>query len=171
MVESGKIFLHSLTDTPNWMLNLLGEYDCKVDVKGRLLLPSGLKKQLQEIAHEGFVVNRNIFDPCLDVYPMSEWNKVSAKLSQLNRFVRKDALFIRKFLNGATPIYPDGSGRVNLPAGLRNYAQLSKEVVLLGNNDRIEIWDKKLYKQMLDEDIDFAALAEEVMGNKDEKGE
>jgi MraZ protein len=153
------------------MLNLLGEYDCKVDVKGRLLLPSGLKKQLQDIAHEGFVVNRNIFDPCLDVYPMSEWNKVSTKLSQLNRFVRKEALFIRKFLNGATPVYPDGNGRINLPTGLTKYAQLSKEVKVLGNNDRIEIWDAVLYEKMLNEDIDFAALAEEVMGNKDEKGE
>jgi MraZ protein len=153
------------------MLNLLGEYDCKIDVKGRLLLPSGLKKQLQDVAHEGFVINRNVFDPCLDVYPMSEWNKVSAKISQLNRFVRKDALFIRKFLNGATPVYPDGNGRINLPTGLTNYAHLTKEVVLLGNNDRIEIWDKKTYKQMLDEDVDFASLAEEVMGNKDEKGE
>ncbi len=153
------------------MLNLLGEYDCKVDAKGRLLLPAGLKKQLQEFAHEGFVVNRNIFDPCLDVYPMSEWNKVAEKLSKLNRFVRKEALFIRKFLNGATPVSPDGNGRLNLPVGLANYAQLKKEVKVLGNNDRIEIWDKKLYEQMLNEDIDFAALAEEVMGNKDDGGE
>jgi len=153
------------------MLNLLGEYDCKVDAKGRLLLPSGLKKQLQEFAHEGFVINRNIFDPCLDVYPMSEWNKVSEKLSRLNRFVRKEALFIRRFLNGATPVSPDGSGRINLPIGLSKYAQLKKEVKVLGNNDRIEIWDKDLYEKMLSEDIDFAALAEEVMGNKDEGGE
>ena len=153
------------------MLNLLGEYDCKVDAKGRLLLPSGLKKQLQEVAHEGFVVNRNIFDPCLDVYPMSEWNKVSEKLSKLNRFVRKEALFIRRFLNGATPIQPDNSGRVNLPASLMKYAELKKEVKVLGNNDRIEIWDKDLYEKMLSEDIDFASLAEEVMGNKDDQGE
>ena len=153
------------------MLNLLGEYDCKVDVKGRLLLPSGLKKQLNDYSREGFVVNRNIFDPCLDVYPMAEWNKVAEKLSKLNRFVRKEALFIRKFLNGATPVFMDGNGRLNLPAVLSKYAQLDKEVKVLGNNDRIEIWDKKLYEQMLNEDIDFAALAEEVMGNKDDKGE
>ena len=153
------------------MLNLLGEYDCKVDAKGRLLLPAGLKKQLQEVAHEGFVVNRNIFDSCLDVYPMSEWNKVSEKLSKLNRFVRKEALFIRRFLNGATPVHPDNSGRINLPASLMNYAQLNKEVKVLGNNDRIEIWDKDQYEAMLNEDIDFASLAEEVMGNKDDQGE
>ena len=153
------------------MLNLLGEYDCKVDAKGRLLLPAGLKKQLQDIAHEGFVVNRNIFDPCLDVYPMSEWNKVSEKLSKLNRFVKKEALFIRRFLNGATPVHPDGSGRLNLPLPLTSYANLKKEVKVLGNNDRIEIWDKVLYEKMLNEDIDFASLAEEVMGNKDDKGE
>lgn len=153
------------------MLNLLGEYDCKVDVKGRLLLPSGLKKQLSDFSHEGFVVNRNIFYPCLDVYPMSEWNKVSEKLSKLNRFVKKEALFIRKFLNGATPVFPDTNGRLNLPVVLAKYAELSKDVKVLGNNDRIEIWDKALYEKMLNEEIDFAALAEEVMGNKDDKGE
>ena len=153
------------------MLNLLGEYDCKVDVKGRLLLPSGLKKQLNDFSHEGFVVNRNIFYPCLDVYPMSEWNKVSEKLSKLNRFVKKQALFIRKFLNGATPVFPDTNGRLNLPIVLTKYAELNKDVKVLGNNDRIEIWDKALYEKMLNEEIDFAALAEEVMGNKEDKGE
>ena len=153
------------------MMNLLGEYDCKVDAKGRLMLPSGLKKQLAEIAHEGFVVNRNIFEPCLDVFPMSEWKKVSDRLSSLNRFVRKDALFIRKFLNGATPLNLDGNSRVNLPASLMNYAGITRQVTVLGNNDRIEIWDKERYEKMLNEDVDFASLAEEVMGNKDEKGE
>jgi len=153
------------------MMNLLGEYDCKVDAKGRLMLPSGLKRQLEEIAHEGFVVNRNIFEPCLDVYPMSEWKKVSEKLSSLNRFVRKEALFIRKFLNGATPLNLDGSFRVNLPASLMKYAGITRTVKVLGNNDRIEIWDKEQYEKMLSEEIDFASLAEDVMGNKNEKGE
>lgn len=135
------------------------------------MLPSGLKKQLVDIVHEGFVVNRNIFEPCLDVYPMSEWKKVSEKLSSLNRFVRKEALFIRKFLNGATPLNLDGNSRVNLPASLMNYAGIVKQVIVLGNNDRIEIWDKSKYEKMLSEDIDFASLAEEVMGNKEDKGE
>ena len=153
------------------MMNLLGEYDCKVDAKGRLMLPAGLKKQLAEIAHEGFVVNRNIFEPCLDVFPMTVWNKVSEKLSSLNRFVRKDALFIRRFLNGATPLNLDGNFRVNLPANLMDYAGITRTVKVLGNNDRIEIWDKEKYEKMLSEDIDFASLAEDVMGNKDEKGE
>jgi MraZ protein len=153
------------------MIDLLGEYDCKVDAKGRLMLPSGLKKQLAQIAPQGFVVNRNIFEPCLDVYPMSVWKSVSKQLASLNRFVRKDALFIRKFLNGATPLSIDGSSRINLPANLMDYAGISREVKVLGNNDRIEIWDKEQYEKMLNEDIDFAALAEEVMGNKSDSGE
>ena len=171
MEKSGKIFLHSPLYLLITMINLLGEYDCKVDAKGRLMLPSGLKKQLVDIAHEGFVVNRNIFEPCLDVYPMSEWKKVSERLSSLNRFVRKEALFIRKFLNGATPLNLDGNSRVNLPASLMDYAGITKQVIVLGNNDRVEIWDKEQYGKMLSEDIDFASLAEEVMGNKDDKGE
>lgn len=174
MDESGKKWENIFTfafKIPEPDMNLLGEYDCKVDAKGRLMLPAGLKRQLADILGEGFVVNRNIFEPCLDLYPMSEWKKVSEKLSKLNRFIRKDALFIRRFLNGATPLTPDGSSRVNLPGNLMEYAGIGREVKVLGNNDRIEIWDKEKYDQMLKEDIDFASLAEEVMGNKDDQGE
>jgi len=150
------------------MLNLLGEYDCKVDAKGRLKLPKGLLRQLADIQKDGFVINRNVFERCLDLYPITVWDKVAAKLTSLNRFVRKDAMFIRKFINGATPLHADGSSRINLPTSLMNYAGLSREVKVLGNNDRVEIWDKEQYEKMLTEDIDFASLAEEVMGNKDE---
>ena len=147
------------------MLNLLGEYDCKLDVKGRLALPSGLKKQLEEAMLKGFVVNRDIFEKCLVLYPSEEWNKVTSQLGRLNRFVRKNALFIRRFNNGATPLSLDNSGRVLIPKSLMDYASLNKEVKVCGNGERIEIWSKEAYDGMLNEDIDFASLSEEVMGD------
>ncbi len=149
------------------MLNLLGEYDCKLDAKGRLALPSGLKKQLEEHLTKGFVVNRDIFEKCLVIYPSSEWEKVSGQLGKLNRFVRKNALFIRRFNNGATPLGLDNSGRILLPKPLMEYASLEKEVKVCGNGERIEIWSRNSYDSMLNEDIDFASLSEEVMGDKD----
>jgi len=148
------------------MFNLLGEYDCKLDAKGRLALPSGLKKQLEENLLKGFVVNRDIFEKCLVLYPTDEWKKVSGQLDKLNRFVRKNALFIRRFNNGATPLSLDGSGRVLIPKSLMEYASLEKEVKVCGNGERIEIWSKSAYDGMLNEDIDFAALSEEVMGGE-----
>lgn len=147
------------------MLNLLGEYDCKLDVKGRLALPSGLKKQLEEGLLKSFVVNRDIFEKCLVLYPSDEWKKVTGQLGKLNRFVRKNALFIRRFNNGATPLSLDASGRLLIPKALMDYAGLDKEVKVCGNGERIEIWSKDAYNSMLNEEIDFASLSEEVMGD------
>lgn len=148
------------------MLNLLGEYDCKLDAKGRMMLPAGLKKQLTDVIHEGFVINRDMFDACLILYPMAQWFQVSGEINKLNRFVAKNALFIRKFNNGATKIELDSSGRLLIPAQLAAYADLNKDVTVTGNGDRIEIWSKARYKAMLNEDVDMAGLAEEVMGGQ-----
>lgn len=147
------------------MLNLLGEYDCKLDAKGRMMFPAGLKKQLQEVLHEGFVVNRGLFDKCLVIYPKREWNEVSARVGKLNRFIAKNVLFIRRFNNGATPIELDSAGRILLPASLTSYAELEKEVKVIGSFDRIEVWSKANYEAAMNEDVDLGALSEEVMGN------
>lgn len=154
------------------MLNLLGEYDCKLDTKGRMMLPAGLKKQLQEVVHEGFVINRDMFDRCLILYPMQEWREVSSKIGKLNRFVAKNVRFIRKFNNGATSVELDAAGRMLIPSSLSDYADLKKEIKVAGNGDRIEIWSKANYEAMLNEDVDMARLSEEVMGDlKDGDGE
>ncbi|MGY6562224.1 MAG: division/cell wall cluster transcriptional repressor MraZ [Luteibaculaceae bacterium] len=153
------------------MLNLLGEFDCKLDAKARLMLPAALKKQLGASANEGFVINRDIFEQCLVLYPMVEWKKISGRLEQLNPFVKKDKLFKRRFNNGATLIELDDSGRMLLPKHLQEYASLDKDVKVLGNGETIEIWSKANYDAMLKEDIDFAALSEDVMGGIDEARE
>lgn len=153
------------------MLNLLGEYDCKLDAKGRLMFPAGLKKQLQDVVHEGFVVNRDMFDKCLVVYPLREWQTVSSEIGKLNRFVAKNVKFIRKFNNGATRVELDSAGRMLIPASLSEFAGLDKEVKVAGNGDRIEVWSKANYEAMLAEDIDMAALSEEVMGGESGRNE
>ncbi len=149
------------------MLNLLGEYDCKLDSKGRMMFPAGLKKQLQEVLHEGFVVNRDLFDKCLVIYPKREWQEVSTRVGKLNRFVAKNVRFIRRFNNGATPVELDSAGRILLPSALTSYAELEKEVKVTGSFDRIEVWSKENYEVAMNEDVDLGALSEEVMGNID----
>ncbi len=153
------------------MLNLLGEYDCKSDAKGRMMLPAGLKKQLQDVVHEGFVVNRDMFDKCLILYPMKQWSEVSSEIGKLNRFVAKNVKFIRKFNNGATLLELDSAGRLLLPAALCAYAGIEREIKVAGNGDRIEIWSKSAYEAMLNEDVDMASLSEEVMGDLEQNGE
>ncbi len=145
-------------------MSYLGEYICKLDAKGRLTVPAGLKKQLENDGKEGFVLNRG-FEGCLGLYPFKDWQAVADRLENLNLFVAKNRAFVRKFQNGASRLDMDGNGRVLLPKDLMAYAGVTKEVVLFAYADRIELWDKKRYDKMMNEEMDdFAELAEDVMG-------
>ncbi|MFM7310751.1 MAG: division/cell wall cluster transcriptional repressor MraZ [Flavobacteriales bacterium] len=152
------------------MLSLLGEYPCKLDNKGRFLFPARLRKSLEDVLHQGLVVNRDIYTKCLVFYPQPTWNKISADLEKLNPHNRKHAEFIRFFLNGATEIELDGVGRINLPSHLLEYAEVdlkqSNELVLCGLGQKMELWNKDTRdKKFNAPDFDFAALAEEVQND------
>jgi MraZ protein len=136
-----------------------------VDAKGRLTLPAGLKKQLLELVNEGFVLKRSVFHKCLELYPMSEWNKEVEGVNKLNRFVKKNNDFIRMFMAGVKQIEMDNAGRLQISKDLIKFSGIKKEVVLTSAVNRIEIWDKASYEAVIsDPDVDFAQLAEEVMG-------
>lgn len=147
------------------MVNLLGEYDLRLDAKGRLVLPSSLKKQLDGELQKGFVINRDVFKPCLVLYPYVEWDRTQSMMRRLNRFVEKNLEFIRRFMNGATMVELDGSGRLLMPKPLMDHAGIGKEVKLLGMIDRVEIWAKDKHARMMSENVDLTALSEEVMGS------
>ncbi|MFT5969517.1 MAG: MraZ protein [Flavobacteriales bacterium] len=166
VVKSGIFVNNSKTREIDQMLNFIGTYECKLDAKGRLLMPAALKKQLQSILGDGFVLKRSVFHKCLELYPMSEWDQVMAKVNKLNRFVKKNNDFIRLFTAGVKVIDIDANGRVLVPKDLISYSNLKKELVLSSSGNMIELWDKDAYEAVLnDPDLDFAALAEEVMGN------
>jgi len=148
------------------VLNLLGTYDCKADVKGRVMVPASLKKQLAAVAASGFVIKRAVFQPCLELYPMEEWEKLMEKMGGLNRFNRKNNDFIRRFTAGVRMIEMDASGRLNIPKDLMLFAGIGKELVVSSAINIVEIWDKQKYEQAIDDAAnDFADLAEEVMGD------
>ena len=148
------------------MSHLIGEFDCKLDAKGRLMVPSGLKKQLPAVDAEGLVVNRG-FEKHLTIYTKSEWDKITAELAQLNDFEKKTREFIRYFTRGASELSLDASGRVLLPKSLLEYAGIGTEVVLSCQFDKIELWAKDAYDAQLDNEPEsFANLAEEVMGGQ-----
>jgi len=145
-----------------------GEYEATVDVKGRFLLPGGLKKQLPE--GEGrFILSRG-FEKCLTLYPLKSWELIIAKISQLNDFDPKVREFRRQFLGGATEIELDSAGRMLLPSSLKEFAGLSKDIVLAAALDRFEIWDSNKYKQLFENFSPeaFSTLAKEVMTDKKE---
>ncbi len=150
------------------MVNLIGTYECKADAKGRLMVPSALKKQLAPMLQDGFVLKRSVFQPCLELYPMQEWNVLMQKINGLNRFKKKNNDFIRRFTAGVKMVEVDSNGRLLIPKDLVGFAGISKEIVLSSAVNIIEIWDKDKYENTIGETSDdFAELAEEVMGNDD----
>lgn len=154
------------------MIHLIGTYECKADAKGRLMLAAPLKKQLSAILQDGFVLKRSVFQPCLELYPMEEWNELMQKVNKLNRFVKKNNDFIRRFTAGVKLVEVDATGRILIPKDLLAFSQISKNIVLSSAVNIIEIWDKDNYEKAIDDAVgDFADLAEQVMGNTNENGE
>ena len=129
------------------------------------MLPTSLKKQLGSL-EEGFVLKRSVFQPCLELFPMQEWDLMMQKINKLNRFVKKNNDFIRRFTAGVKVVEIDALGRLLVPKDLVSFASIAKEVVFSSAVNIVEIWDKDLYEKSISgEDLDFADLAEEVMGN------
>ncbi len=153
--------------TPN-MVSLLGEYECKLDSKSRISLPSGLKRQLPPEARNRFVINRGL-EQHLTLFPFPEWERVSAEVNRLNLYVKKNRDFVRYFHRGATELKLDSAGRILLPKRLMEYAAIQEEVILSAFGQRIEVWAKGLYDDALSNaPDDYAELAEEIMGRSDD---
>ena len=130
------------------------------------MMPAPLKKQLASSLQNGFVLKRSVFQPCLELYPMEEWNLMMQKINKLNRFVKKNNDFIRRFTAGVKMVEIDALGRLLVPKDLVAFSSISKDVVFSSAVNIVEIWDKDLYEKSISgEDMDFADLAEEVMGN------
>lgn len=148
------------------MLNLIGVHECKMDAKGRVAIPSGLKKQLLPLLDQGFVIKRSVFQKCLELYPLGEWQKTMNKVNRLNRFIKKNNDFIRMFTAGVKMVEIDGSGRINIPKNLMTFGGLTGELVLSSAIGMIEIWDKQHYEDTIaNPEIEFGELAEDVMGS------
>lgn len=147
----------------------IGEYHCKLDAKGRLLLPSSFKEQLGTALEDGFVLRPGLFETCLDMYGMDDWRKLQEKLGKMNPF-RKDSLMIARRINaGARLVKIDGSGRLQIPKDLLDKCGMVKEVVITSLPDRMQIWGEEQMQESNAEmsDEDFAKLLEEKLGNID----
>ncbi|MBC8034748.1 MAG: division/cell wall cluster transcriptional repressor MraZ [Chitinophagaceae bacterium] len=148
------------------MEDFLGEYEVTLDPKGRFLLPAGFKKQLPEDANAQFVMNRGI-DKCLTLYPIKVWEPIIERISRLNDFEADARRFSRRFLSGATKMELDSAGRLLIPQVLKDYAALERDIVLIARINKIEIWNKTAYDELLnsyEDDAEFSKLASQVMG-------
>ena len=148
------------------MSHLIGTYQCKADPKGRVKIPSALAKQLAGARQQAFVVKRAVFQPCLELYSLAEWNALMERVNKLNRFKKKNNDFIRRFTARVKVVELDATDRLQIPRDLARIAAIEKEVVLSAAVNIIEIWNAERYEKAIDEAaVDFAALAEEVMGD------
>ena len=126
---------------------LIGTYECKIDVKGRLLIPSAFKKQLAPVIPRGFVLKRAVFQNCLELYPLAQWEELIKKVNSLNRFKKKNNDFIRRFTAGVKFIELDGNGRLLIPKDLIEFSNINRDVTLSTSVNIIEIWDKSSYEK------------------------
>ena len=156
------------------MATFIGDYTCKVDAKGRVTFPSAFKKQMDSAEGDHFVVKKDIFEKCLVLYPMEEWNRQNRLIREkINPYDKEHNRFLRNFYRGTAEVSLDGNSRLLIPKRLLDTVEVSKEVIMAGQDGKIEIWARHLYEQMQESEDDFAHLAQKIMGNdsNEENGE
>ncbi len=145
------------------MLFITGEYECKLDAKGRLVLPSKLKASLPDASgSELFLVKG--FEPCLLLYPQIEYKKIFSRIAGLNEFNVEYRKLQRNLFRGSTQVELDSSGRFLIPKMMLTFAGLARESVLVGMGNRMEIWDPAKYEEYLIKDPEeLSRLAEKYL--------
>jgi MraZ protein len=147
------------------MINFIGDFPCKLDAKGRLSLPAAFKKQMQAVGQEDFVIKKDIFENCLVLYPINEWQEQVELLNKkINPYNREHNKFVREFHRGKAELSIDTAGRVLIPKRLLEIIGDSTDLVLAGLETKIEIWSKEAFEKMETNENDFASLAEKILG-------
>jgi len=141
------------------------EYECKLDAKGRLVLPARIKAQLPEGESHELVIRRG-FEQCLILYPLVEFKKVFSKISGLNEFNEEYRKLQRNFLSGVVTVELDNNGRFLLPKNLLTYAHIDKEAMLVGLGSKVEIWNPAIYeKNRITDPGELSKLAEKHLND------
>jgi MraZ protein len=147
------------------MATFIGDYTCKVDVKGRIILPAAFKKQMPADAQDHFVVRKDIFEKCLVLYAMEDWNRQLEKIrKKINPYNREHNIFIRNFFMGTAELSLDNNNRILVPKRLMDLIGAERDVVLAGQDGRIEIWAADIYDEIDMPPKDFANLTEKLFG-------
>src|SRR5664280_697975 len=147
------------------MATFIGDYTCKVDVKGRIILPAAFKKQMPADAQDHFVVRKDIFENCLVLFAIEDWNRQLVKIrKKLNPYNREQNMFLRNFFKGTAELSLDNNNRILVPKRLMEMIGAERDVVLAGQDGKIEIWAADNYDKIDMPSDDFANLAEKLMG-------
>ncbi len=144
---------------------LMGEFHHSIDQKGRMIIPS----KFRETLGNQFIITRGI-EKCIYVYPKEAFEQITQKLNALP-FTKKNARsFVRFFLSGALEVELDKQGRILLPEPLANYASLSKNCVIIGAGERLEVWDEESWQTFFEEEQgNMSEIAEDLFQESDER--
>ena len=154
------------------MINFIGDYTVRLDSKGRLSFPAAFKKQIKEAAQQGFVLKRDVFENCLIMYPMEEWERQNKIIrARTNPYNKEHARFLRMFFSGTAEVTLDSNNRMLIPKRLLAYAGIEDEVVMAGQSGKIEIWSSSTYSTVSETGDEFAAMAEKILGGTFEEPE
>ena len=145
------------------MTFLASKYDCKIDAKGRLVLPSKIKSNFPEDAGNE-VVLRMAFEPCLILYPMVEFRKTYNKIAGLNEFNKEHRALQRNFFSSVQTVEIDSAGRILIPKQMLQYAGLDRDAMVVGTGLRVEIWNPDRYaEQSIEDPEELSQLAEKYL--------
>jgi MraZ protein len=143
-----------------------GEYDCKVDAKGRIMLPVAFRKQMGEVAEYCFVLKKDMYEPCLELYTAEEWERQNTMILKTIKPYNPDhRQFLRDFRVGATEVECDPTGRILIPGRLLKQADIANDAVLSGSIGKIEIWSPTLYGASGGDTTSKRNRAERIMGD------
>lgn len=146
------------------MSSFVGDYICKVDVKGRLILPSAFKKQMHTDAQDQFVVKKDIYEDCLVLYPMDEWKRMVEILrKKLNPYNKTHKQFLRGFYMDTAELVLDSNNRLTIPKKILSKINIGGDLKLVAQDDKIEIWNPSTYDKNFDEQ-QFQTLADQLFG-------
>ncbi len=148
------------------MAAFIGDFSCKLDAKGRIVLPAPFKKIMVANGSDRFVMRKDLFENCLVLTPFNQWEEELGKIrTKLNAYNRDHNKFIRSFFKGLAEVSFDSNGRILIPRKLKEQIGASAEVVLVGVDSHVEIWDSKEFSALDIEPDELGLLAEKILGN------
>jgi MraZ protein len=147
------------------MATFIGDFTCKVDVKGRIILPMAFKKQMPTDSQDHFVIRKDIFANCLVLYAIEDWNRqIETIRKKVNSFNPEHNMFVRNYFMGTAELSLDNNNRILVPKKLMDSINADRDVTLAGQDGRIEIWTVEDYKKMAMKGEDLAKLGENLLG-------
>jgi MraZ protein len=152
-------------------MRFLGNIEAKIDVKGRAFLPAVFRKVLQAAGEERLVMRKDVFQPCLVLYPESVWNEQMDQMRQrLNRWNKQQQQVYRKFVSEVELLTLDGNGRFLIPKRYQRMADIDLDIKFTGMGDTIEIWSNSKLSEQQMEPEEFEAALEQLMGDGSDEG-